>query len=86
MPLDGYLERDPTVLARLKPEIRKVLLDAGHGHIYSLPYAQFVQALYYRKDMFQAAGLDPDKPPPELGRVLRRRPETDRPAQRRLGL
>ena len=45
MPLDGYLKHDPQIIARLKPEIRKVLLDAGHGHVYSLPYAQFVQAL-----------------------------------------
>ncbi len=62
-PLDGYLKQEPETLNRLKPEIRRVLLDAGHGHVYSLPYAQFVQALYYRKDLFTQAGLDPDKPP-----------------------
>jgi ABC-type glycerol-3-phosphate transport system substrate-binding protein len=62
-PLDEYFKRDPAEFNRLKPEIRKVLQDTGHGHIYSLPYAQFVQAVYYRKDLFQKAGLDPNKPP-----------------------
>lgn len=63
MPLDSYINRDPNVFKRLKPEIRKVLLDSGNGHIYSLPYSQYVQALYYRRDLFAKAGLDPDKPP-----------------------
>lgn len=63
LPLDDYLARDPEVMARLKPEVRAVLRDIGEGHVYSVPYAQFVQALYYRKDLFQAAGLDPDRPP-----------------------
>ncbi len=63
MPLDGYLARDPSVMKRLNPRVRHVLLDVGHGHVYSVPYAQYVLALYYRKDLFQAAGLDPDKPP-----------------------
>ena len=44
----------------------------GKGHIYSIPYAQYVQALYYRKDLFREAGLDPNKPPTNWDRVLRR--------------
>jgi ABC-type sugar transport system permease subunit/ABC-type glycerol-3-phosphate transport system substrate-binding protein len=63
IPLDSYLQNDPRVFRNINPHILKVLRDAGNGHIYSLPYAQFVQALYYRKDLFQAAGLDPNKPP-----------------------
>ncbi len=63
MPLDDYLKRDPKAIAHISPVIRKVLLDVGHGHVYSLPFLQVVQALYYRKDLFQEAGLDPDKPP-----------------------
>lgn len=62
-PLDNYLANDPGVGQRINPVIMNVLKDVGHGHIYSIPYAQFVQALYYRKDIFRAAGLDPDKPP-----------------------
>lgn len=63
LPLDDYLKRDPAVLAHIQPALLPILRDAGHGHIYSVPFLAAVQALYYRKDMFQAAGLDPDKPP-----------------------
>ena len=63
IPLDGYLKNDPAVLAHIQPTLLPILKDAGHGHIYSLPFLAAVQALYYRKDMFQAAGLDPNKPP-----------------------
>ena len=63
LPLDSYLQRDPEVLARIQPTLLPILKDAGHGRIYSVPFLAAVQALYYRKDMFQAAGLDPDKPP-----------------------
>ncbi len=63
IPLDGYLRDDPDALRRVDPHILSILRDAGGGHIYSLPYAQYVQALYYRKDVFQAAGLDPNRPP-----------------------
>lgn len=63
IPLDDYLKRDPAVLAHIQPTLLPILKDAGHGHIYSLPFLAAVQALYYRKDMFQAAGLDPNKPP-----------------------
>ena len=63
MPLDDYLRRDPQVLAGIQPTLLPILKDAGHGRIYSIPFLAAVQALYYRKDMFQAAGLDPDRPP-----------------------
>ena len=63
IPLDSYLKSDPAVLAHIQPTLLPILRDAGHGHIYSLPFLAAVQALYYRKDMFQAAGLDPNKPP-----------------------
>jgi ABC-type sugar transport system permease subunit/ABC-type glycerol-3-phosphate transport system substrate-binding protein len=63
LPLDEELKRDPDVLAHIQPTLLPILKDAGHGHIYSIPFLAAVQALYYRKDMFQQAGLDPDKPP-----------------------
>jgi multiple sugar transport system permease protein len=61
VPLDGYLARDPRILSRIHPLIRHVI--TVDGHVYALPYAQFVQALYYRKDLFEQAGLDPNRPP-----------------------
>jgi sn-glycerol 3-phosphate transport system substrate-binding protein len=33
------------------------------GHIWSLPFQRSIPVLYYNKDLFKAAGLDPNKPP-----------------------
>jgi len=33
------------------------------GHIWSLPFQRSTPVLYYNKDLFKAAGLDPAKPP-----------------------
>lgn len=33
------------------------------GHIWSLPFQRSTPVLYYNKDLFKAAGLDPEKPP-----------------------
>lgn len=33
------------------------------GSIWSLPFQRSTPVLYYNKDLYQAAGLDPDKPP-----------------------
>ncbi|GHV44276.1 sugar ABC transporter substrate-binding protein [Spirochaetia bacterium] len=33
------------------------------GKLYGIPVASLTVLLYYRKDLFQAAGLDPNKPP-----------------------
>lgn len=60
-PLDDLIARNPDVLDRVQPRVRDVL--RVDGHIYSIPWAQYVQALYYRKDLFRAAGLDPNRPP-----------------------
>ena len=60
-PLDEYIKKDPEILAKIHPQIRKVV--TVDGHVYSLPWFQCVMALYYRKDMYRAAGLDPNKPP-----------------------
>ena len=60
-PLDDLIAQNPDALKRVQPAVRGVLnVD---GHIYSVPYAQYVQALYYRKDLFREAGLDPNRPP-----------------------
>jgi ABC-type sugar transport system permease subunit/ABC-type glycerol-3-phosphate transport system substrate-binding protein len=60
-PLNDFVEREPAVLNRVQPSVRKeIYVD---GTVFSIPSGQFVQALYYRKDLFRAAGLDPNKPP-----------------------
>ena len=61
LPLNGYLAKDPELMQRVNPVIRSVI--TVNGSVYAMPYGQVVQALYYRRDMFQAAGLDPNQPP-----------------------
>lgn len=60
-PLDDLIAQNPDTLERVQDRIKERL--SIDGHIYSVPYAQYVQALYYRKDLFRAAGLNPNKPP-----------------------
>jgi ABC-type sugar transport system permease subunit/ABC-type glycerol-3-phosphate transport system substrate-binding protein len=80
-PLDEYIRADPQVFDDVHPQIREVVtLD---GHVYCVPWFQVSMALYYRKDLFAAAGLDPSRPPRdwdelvEYGRKLTR----DKPRQ-----
>jgi len=40
------------------------------GKYYCLPWGTDVYALYWNKDMFEAAGLDPEKPPETLEQML----------------
>lgn len=60
-PLDEFLKNDPGVLARVNPQIRKVI--TVDGHVYCIPWFQCAMALHYRRDLFRDAGLDPDRPP-----------------------
>lgn len=61
-PLDDLVAQDPTVLKRANPIILDVI-KSYDGKIYAVPFYQVAMALYYRKDHFQDAGLDPGKPP-----------------------
>ena len=60
-PLDEYISAEPHVLDKVHKPIRDVI--AVDGKTYAYPFQQAVQALYYRKDMFRDAGLDPNRPP-----------------------
>lgn len=61
-PLDDLAERDPSALVRLNKDIEKVLRSYD-GKLYAAPFYQVAMALYYRKDHFVEAGLNPDHPP-----------------------
>ena len=61
-PLDDLLVADPDSKRRILPEIEKVLRSYD-GHMYAMPFYQVAQALYYRKDHFVEAGLNPNDPP-----------------------
>lgn len=60
-PLDEFIKKDPQTLERVHPKIRDVI--TVDGHVYCLPWFQCAMALYYRKDLFRDAGLDPNRPP-----------------------
>jgi len=61
-PLDDLIAKDPTTTERVNPTVQKVLTSYD-GHVYAVPFFQVAVALYYRKDYFLEAGLDPSKPP-----------------------
>lgn len=60
--LDDLVAADPHSLDRANPTIMKVV-KSYDGHIYAIPFFQVALALYYRRDHFVQAGLDPGKPP-----------------------
>lgn len=62
-PLNDLIEQDPTVLDRVNPIVLGVLKSYDGKTIYSIPWFQVAIALYFRKDHFLEAGLDPAKPP-----------------------
>lgn len=61
-PLDDFIAQDPSTMGRVNPTVLKVL-KSYDGHIYSIPFFQVAIALYFRKDFFREAGLDPSLPP-----------------------
>lgn len=61
-PLDDLIAQQPSSMALVNPAILEII-KSYDGKIYSLPFFQVAQGLYYRKDHFIEAGLDPKKPP-----------------------
>ncbi|KAF1029789.1 MAG: sn-glycerol-3-phosphate-binding periplasmic protein UgpB [Burkholderia plantarii] len=45
------------------PTISSYYSDAKSGHLVSMPFNSSTPVLYYNKDMFRKAGLDPNQPP-----------------------
>ena len=59
-PLDPYV--DPAIFDDLQDNFRRAV--TVNGKYYGYPYqAEATQVLYYRTDMFEQAGLDPESPP-----------------------
>ena len=63
------------------PTIAGYYSDAKTGHLLSEPFNSSTPVLYYNKDAFKKAGLDPDKPPVTWQEV-----ETDAAALRKSGM
>jgi len=73
-PLDEWFEKlsADEQADRLLPQVKKVVRRWGPGkksgadpekHYWALPYGNLIKGLVWRKDVFQQAGLDPERPP-----------------------
>jgi multiple sugar transport system substrate-binding protein len=45
------------------PGVASIATDASSGKVYGIPVSGYALGIYYNRKMFQAAGLNPDKPP-----------------------
>ncbi len=62
--LDEFIEKDPEFKAQLKDFFPRLLESCKyHGKLCGLPLNTSTPLLYYNKDLFRKAGLDPNKPP-----------------------
>jgi sn-glycerol 3-phosphate transport system substrate-binding protein len=60
-PVQKYVDADKFDLSQLEENILNYY--KVDGKLYSMPFNTSNPILYYNKDMFKAAGLDPEKPP-----------------------
>src|SRR5690606_24815132 len=61
VPLQKFIDREPEILEHLVPNLLSYYtID---GQLYSIPFNSSNAILYYNKDMFREAGLDPERPP-----------------------
>jgi sn-glycerol 3-phosphate transport system substrate-binding protein len=66
-PMQVFIDHDKYSIADLEPNILGYY--AINGKLYSMPWNVSTPLLYYDKDAFQAAGLDPNKPPRTLDEI-----------------
>ena len=64
IPLDKYCEENMITQNIFMPAFWRML--TFHGHTWALPTTPTATALYWNKDLFKAAGLDPERPPKTL--------------------
>ena len=59
--LENYVKNDPKLLKDFFPAL--ILACRYNGKLYALPLNDSTPLLYYNKDLFRKAGLNPDNPP-----------------------
>lgn len=60
-PLDDYVSQEPGYLEGFFPAFLENGMD--EGRIYGIPFQRSTPVLYWNKEAFAEAGLDPDRPP-----------------------
>lgn len=69
LPVSDFLAKDSSLdLKQINPAF--VEYNTTGGTLWCLPFNNSLPVLYYNKDLFTAAGLDPDKPPQNLDELL----------------
>lgn len=61
VPLQKFIDREPGIMDNLVPNLLNYYTIDGQLH--SIPFNSSNAILYYNKDMFREAGLDPERPP-----------------------
>ncbi len=64
LPLDTYCKENMISQNLFMPAFWKMLTN--HGHTWALPTTPTATALYWNKDLFKEAGLNPERPPKTL--------------------
>jgi sn-glycerol 3-phosphate transport system substrate-binding protein len=81
-PIDNFASADD-----MKDFIPGLLTDLTfHGKVYALPFNRSTQGLYYNKDLFKAAGLDPEKPPETWEDVIAYSKKISDPSKKQYGI
>ncbi len=73
MPLDKLIARDTAKPDGVKPQefYKACWAEATYqGKVYAVPFSTDDRALYYNKEIFRQAGLDPNKPPQTWDELL----------------
>jgi sn-glycerol 3-phosphate transport system substrate-binding protein len=69
LPISDFLATDPGFdLSAIRPAFLEY--NTAGGVLWSLPFNNSVPILYYNKDLFAAAGLDPENPPQNVDELL----------------
>ena len=99
-PLDGYIAADKEFkgikgfLESVPPAIRPVVYREGPGmenfkpgkHVWFMGRSILVRTLFWRKDLFAQAGLDPERPPKNWDELLEYARKISDPARDRYGI
>lgn len=71
MPLDELIASDEDGEEYIKDFLPGFMEDSYvDGKIYSIPFQRSTEIMYYNKDLFKKAGLDPEKPPTTWDEML----------------
>lgn len=61
MDLQPYIDKEPGFKDKFYPQLWDATVHEGHS--YGIPFTTDTRLLFYDKDMFKEAGLDPEAPP-----------------------